>query len=170
MPENGAGFGLFRDRARGGMELDSESIDALGELIHVNLDSLSEFGKLSARIESPDCRNLCLEIASRRRDHVDLLLRHMHLFDNEVEKSIAPNEPNEIDERQQPERDVDFADPHERLAHAVNGEDVLEQCYERAYTKLSDTAFRQVLGAQYREVRRDHHRLAALSVRVAQRR
>jgi hypothetical protein len=94
----------------------------------------------------------------------------MHLFDNEVEKSIAPNEPNEIDERQQPERDVDFADPHERLAHAVNGEDVLEQCYERAYTKLSDTAFRQVLGAQYREVRRDHHRLAALSVRVAQRR
>ena len=151
------------------MELDSESIDTLGELIHVNLGSLNEFGKLSARIDSPDCANLCREIVSRRRDHVDLLLRHMHLFDNDVEKEIVPAEAVER-ENTEPDREVELSDPRQWLAQAVNGEGALEQCYERAYTKLSDTAFRQVLGAQYREVRRDHHRLAALSVRVAQRR
>jgi hypothetical protein len=146
------------------MELDSESIGALRELIQVNLDG---FGERSLGILNPDCRNLCFEIASRRRDHADLLLRHLHLSEEAV-RCLREDEHTSRENEAGARFELAFFAVHDWLAEAEQGEQVLEQCYERAFEKLSDTAFRRVLGAQCREVRRDHQRLMALSAKVAQ--
>jgi uncharacterized protein (TIGR02284 family) len=151
------------------MGLDSSSIEALEELVQVNIDSHRGFKALSMQIEDADCRNLFREIAWRRRDHADLLLRHMHTRESEIEQHGAF--------RRALHRwwfhvrtSLEAANTRDLLAEAVNGEDAVEKCYERVFLLMSDGTVRDVLGAQYREVRRDHHRLHALSARIAQRR
>jgi uncharacterized protein (TIGR02284 family) len=151
------------------MQLDSGSIDALEELIHVNIDSHRGFKALSLQIDDADCRNLFREIASKRRDHADLLLRHMHARESEIARHGAFRRALH---RWwfQVRTSLDAANTRDLLTEAENGENAVEKCYERVFLLMSDGTVRDVLGAQYREVRRDHHRLHALSARLGQRR
>jgi uncharacterized protein (TIGR02284 family) len=148
------------------MDMDSASISALEELVHVNLDSYRGYKELSSRIDNADCRTLFREIASRQRTHADLLLRHMRLR----EQDLAPR----VSVKRALHRwwlnlrtSLDATAPSELLAQAEHGEEELERCYERLYQSLSEGTVRDVLGAQCREVRRDHHRIHALSARIA---
>jgi uncharacterized protein (TIGR02284 family) len=151
------------------MQLDSGSIEALEELIHVNIDSHRGFKALSLQIDDADCRNLFREIASKRRDHADLLLRHMHARESDIAQHGAFKRALHrwwFHVR----TSLEAANTRDLLSEAEQDEDAVEKCYERVFLLMSDGTVRDVLGAQYREVRRDHLRLHALSVRIGQRR
>jgi uncharacterized protein (TIGR02284 family) len=150
------------------MELDSGSIEALEELIQVNIDSHRGFRALSMQIEDAACRDLFREIAWKNRDHADLLLRHMHVRESDIEHHGAFKRALHrwwFHVR----TSLEAADTRDLLAEAEHGELAVERCYERVFLLMSDATVRDVLGAQYREIRRDHHRLHALSARITHR-
>jgi uncharacterized protein (TIGR02284 family) len=156
------------------MILDSRSVEALDQLVHVNIDSHWGLKALSARMEDAECRSRLREIAWKRRQVADLLLRHMNsrasdlpswrgkgsAQDGTLERAVHPWSDHV--------RTLLEASTSDLISEAERGEDVVEKCYERVFTNLDDGVMRDVLGALYREVRRDHNRLRALSERATQ--
>jgi uncharacterized protein (TIGR02284 family) len=147
------------------MVLDSRSTQALEELVHVNIDSHRGFKVLSMQIEDADCRSLFRELAWKRRQDADLLLRHMHSRERDIARHGALKRALHqwwLHLR----TSLEASSTRELIAEAEQGEEAVEKCYERVFSSLSDGVFRDVLGALHREARRDHHRIHRLGERM----
>lgn len=135
--------------------LNEETVEALQDLIEINLDSVAGFQQAADSIDHQGLQTLFRKVASERQMHADELKGFVRYNREEPEDSgsVAGAAHRQwLNLRAA----INGGDPKVVLIEAERGEDAIKEKYEDLIKKTAGSAMNDVLLRQYAEVKRHH--------------
>ena len=139
-------------------DLNSETIEALKELVETNADSVKGYKAAADAIEDAEISSFFKEAAIERFKHVAELRVYLGL--NNEDASTDGSVPGKLHRFWINVRGkVQDGDSHAILSEAERGEDVIKAAYEDVLKATAGSALNDVLLRQYSEVKKNHDRV-----------
>ena len=141
--------------------LSDETIEALQDLIQVNIDSANGFSEAAEQLEDVTLVNLFVEMGGERRNLATELQTHVQQRGEQPVKDgsfLAKVHRVWLDLRAK----LNGGDAHVILCEAERGEDYIKQAYEDALQETAGSALNDVLLSQYSIIKAGHDRIRDL--------
>ena len=143
------------------VSLESETVEALQDLIQVNLDSQHGFQEAAEQVNDAPLSKLFREMAVQRGENAEELQRYVRLNGEpaRVEGSFAAAfHRTWLDMRSL----LNGGDAHVILCEAERGEDQIKHAYEDVLKKTAASAMNDVISQQYVKVKHGHDKIRSL--------
>lgn len=141
--------------------LNAETIEALQDLIQINIDSQKGFSEAAEQIEDANLANLFFEMAKTRAGLADELKSHVEYSGERPRNEgtfLATLHRTWLDIRAK----INGGDPIAVLVEAEKGEDHIKAAYEEALRNTAGSAVNDLLVTQYSMVKSGHDRVRDL--------
>lgn len=137
------------------LNLNTETLEALQELIEINIDSAKGLREAADAIDHDQLESLFLQISVSRDAQATELQHFLRMNDEEPEDdgSVAGAVHRKWLELRAA---INSGDPKVVLIEAERGEDVIKGKYENLLKETAGSAMNDVLMRQYAEVKRQH--------------
>ena len=143
------------------LNLDSETIEAIQDLIQANLDSASGFAESAKQIEDANLASLFNELATQRRDLAAAL--QLRVTFNDERPRLDGTWLGSLHQGWIKLRGLlNGGDAYAILCEAERGEDFIKHAYEDVLKKTAGSAMTSVLNDQYAIVKAGHDRVRDL--------
>ena len=141
--------------------LNEETIEALQDLIQINIDSAKGFRESAEQVEDMNLAGLFREMASTREQLSEELKQHVQYSGERPRNDgtiLASLHRTWLDIRAK----VNGGDPTSVLIEAEKGEDYIKKAYEDTLKETAGSAVNDVLTQQYATVKAGHDRIRDL--------
>lgn len=141
--------------------LNEETLDALEELIEINIDSSKGFAEAAESVDDERLESLFREMADTRRQYASELRAHVRRNDEEPEDDgsvMGTIHRKWMDLRAA----VNGGDATVVLIEAERGEDAIKEKYEDLLKETAGSAMNDVLMSQYSVVKSQHDKVRDL--------
>lgn len=137
------------------LNLESQTIDALQELIRANIDSHEVLQEAAESVDHDAMKTLFRRISESRSDHAEELQRFVQLNGEEpTDDGSAKGSARKL--WMKVRAGINAGDPKAVLVNAESAEDVIKDKYETLLIETAGSAMNDVLMRQFRDVKRHH--------------
>ena len=136
-------------------QMESQTIEALQNLIKINIDSAKGFQHAADQIEDPKLKTLFQSLAQQRSHFADQLRGYVRMNDHEAEDSGSLK--GQFHRWWlQLRKTISLDDRYAILAEAERGEDVIKERYEALLQETAGSPVNDVLLKQYGQIKQGH--------------